>query len=267
MLGAIVGDIAGSRFEFHPLKNNWDDFELLTDGCYFTDDSVMSIAVADAFMNSQGKAELREQLVDSLHYYGAKWPHAGYGGRFGNWLRQGERNPYNSFGNGSAMRVSPVGWLASSLEEAEALAQLSAEVTHNHPEGIKGAQAVAAAIFMGRTGANRDEIKGYISRRYNYDLSRSPEQIRKTYGFDETCQGSVPEAIIAFLESANYEDALRKAIWLRGDADTQAAIAGSIAEAFYGGVPYEIAEAALRFLDDELYQKYLAWRIWIGNRS
>lgn len=267
MLGAIAGDIIGSRFEFAPLKTNWDEFDLFTERSFFTDDTVMTIAVADAFMNSADKKGFSDKLVDLMHDYGHRWPDAGYGGRFSSWIRQRKREPYNSFGNGSAMRVSPAGWLAKSLAEAEELAAASASVTHNHPEGIKGAQAVAGAIYLGREGKSKQEIRDYVSSRYNYDLSRSLDEIRENYCFDETCQGSVPEAIIAFMESSNFEDAVRKAVWLRGDADTQAAIAGSIAEAFYGGMPEHIATKSLQLLDTSLYQKYLQWDSWLKERA
>ncbi len=263
MLGAIVGDIVGSVFEFNPLQEQWDSFPLFSDKSRFTDDTVMTVAVADALRRGYGKDGLHDMFINAMHAFGNAWPRAGYGQKFARWLRERRRDPYNSFGNGSAMRVSPVGWIAKSLDEAEHLAAISAEVSHNHPEGIKGAQAVAGAIFLARSGKSKDDLREYITRTYHYELSRQLAEIRKTYRFDETCQGSVPEAIIAFLESSSFEEAVRKAVWLRGDADTQAAIAGSIAEAFYGEVPTHIANMALERLDNELYKQYLLWNMWI----
>lgn len=263
MLGAIAGDIIGSVFEFSPLEGNWDSFPLFSDKSRFTDDTVMTVAVADALMRGYGKDGLHDLFIDSMHTFGKAWLTAGYGQRFYRWITRRARDPYNSFGNGSAMRVSPVGWVARSLAEAERLAAISAGVTHNHPEGIKGAQAVAGAVFLARSGKSKEEIRDYITGTYQYDLSRPLAEIRKTYRFDETCQGSVSEAIRAFLESDGFEEAVRKAVWLRGDADTQAAIAGSIAEAFYGAVPTPVAACALERLDAALYEQYLAWNRWL----
>ena len=258
MLGAIAGDIIGSVFEFHPLTAGWNDFPLFSKRSRFTDDTVMTIAVSKALINPGD--DLKTAFIDSFHEFGSVWPKAGYGQKFKQWLMFRKREPYNSFGNGSAMRVSPVAWLAQSLEEAENLACASAEVTHNHPEGIKGAQAVAGAIYLARTGKSKEEIRAYLTGRHGYPLSRSLEEIRQNYRFDSTCQGSVPEALQAFLESSSFEDAVRKAIWLRGDADTQAAIAGSVAEAFYGGVPEEIAEECLIRLDEPLRRHFQTWQ-------
>lgn len=199
-----------------------------------------------------------------MHEYGRAYSRAGYGQRFFRWIVTGSRAPYNSFGNGSAMRVSPVGWACDSLEETERYAALSASVTHDHPEGIKGACATAAAIFLARDGAGRDAIRDYISFRYGYDLSRSLAEIRPSYRHKESCQESVPEAIIAFLESRSFEEAVRNAVWLGGDSDTQAAIAGSIAEAFYGGVPQPMRDAALALLDDRLRGDVTAWYAWLA---
>ena len=266
MLGAIVGDVAGSVYEFRPVQGDWDDFPLFTPKSRFTDDTVMTLAVADSLRLESDPSRLGAMFVDKMHEYGKKWPKAGYGMRFAQWLMFGQRDPYNSFGNGSAMRVSVLGWAASSLEEAEKLAALSAEVTHNHPEGIKGAQATAGAIYLARQGKSRQDIRDYASQRYGYDMDRSLAQIRETYRYDITCQGSVPEAIIAFLESGDFEQAIRKAIWLRGDADTQAAIAGSIAEAFYGGVPASLAEPALGTLDEGLLESYQKNRDWLNGQ-
>lgn len=258
MLGAIAGDVIGSVYEFHSWQGNWDEFPLFTNKSRFTDDTVMTLAVVDALEKGENGGNLENLLVESMRDFGHKWRRAGYGNKFFQWLASDEPRPYNSFGNGSAMRVSPAGWAAQSLAEAEALAEKSAAVTHNHPEGIKGAQSVAGAIFLARCGKSREDIRDYVAGRYEYDLARTLEGIRAAnYHFNETCQGSVPEAIIAFLESGNFEEAVRKAVWLRGDADTQAAIAGSIAEAFYGGVPEEIARETLARLDDELYDAFI----------
>ena len=266
MLGAIAGDVAGSRFEARPCQTNWDEFELFATASRFTDDTVMTCAVADALMQgAKGEKAVKSAMAASMQHWGHCYPKAGYGGRFARWLSLRETEAYNSFGNGSAMRVSPVGWVFNSLEEVERQARFSAEVTHNHPEGVKGACSVAGSIFLARTGASKNDIRAYVAGKYGYDLDRSLADIRQSYTFDVTCQGSVPEAIIAFLESENFEEAIRKAIWLRGDADTQAAIAGGIAEAFYGGVPFEIAEKALAKLDDGLRERYFKWQEWLGQ--
>ncbi len=265
MLGAIIGDIVGSIYEWHNIKVK--DFPFFSERCYFTDDTVMTIAVADALMtkaadNKQignktiSENELELEIITRLKAYGRKYPNSGYGGHFRMWLSSDEIAPYNSYGNGSAMRVSSASWLANSLEEAEKLAEETARVTHNHPEGIKGAKATASAIYLARLGKSKAEIKTYIEDTYDYDLSRTLDAIRPGYRFDVTCQGSVPEAIIAFLESHDFEDAIRNAISLGGDSDTLAAITGSIAEAAYG-IPDEIKGEALKFLDEDLRNKYL----------
>lgn len=267
MLGAITGDMAGSVFEFRPFKGDWRDVPLLAPGAGFTDDTVLTLAVADAVMKGGGDAELSRNMTDSVRGFARRYPRAGYGGRFAAWIKNSDSGPYNSFGNGSAMRVSPAGWARESLGETERLARISAEITHNHPEGVKGACAVAGAIFLARNGAGKDEIKDYAEKKWGYDLSRPLGSIRENYRFDETCQGSVPEALTAFLESDDYEGAVRKAVWLRGDADTQAAIAGSIASAFYGGVPPELASQALAKLDSFLRGKYLEWENWLKSQK
>ena len=228
MLGAIAGDIIGSRFEHNPIKTT--DFELFHPDCRFTDDSVLTMAVADHIV-------LDSDLSDTLKEYFNQYPNAGYGERFMQWASSTSREPYNSFGNGSAMRVSPVGFSLDSLDAVLDKARTTSEVTHNHPEGIKGAQATAAAIFLARTGNSKKEIKSFIETQFQYNLDQSLDTIRPQYTFDVTCQGSVPQAIIAFLESENFEDAVRKAVSLGGDSDTQACIAGAIAHAFYGKLP------------------------------
>lgn len=267
MLGAIAGDIIGSAYEFHPYRGAWQDINLFPRQAAFTDDTVMTMAMARAIMASPPSgAPLADTMIDFMHSYGQAYPGAGYGGKFAVWLRKKQREPYNSFGNGSAMRTSPFGWAYSTLEETEAMAALGAAVTHNHPEGVKGAQVVAGSIFLARNGASKEDIKAYATGKYGYNLDRSLAEIRPAYRFDETCQGSVPEAIQAFLESDNYEQAVRKAVWLAGDADTQAAIAGSIAEAMFG-VPEEIGKNALALLDERLYEDYQDWRKWLAERG
>lgn len=251
MLGAIAGDIIGSVYEFNNLKRK--DFPLFDKKCRFTDDTVMTCAVAKSLKSWVGvKSDelFMEALINNMHELGARYPRAGYGGMFANWLQSDSRTPYNSFGNGSAMRVSPVAWVAESLEEAERLARLTAMVTHNHPQGIKGAQAVAGAIYLSAQGATKAHIRDYIEKDY-YPLSQTLAQIRPGYKFDSTCLGSVPQATTAFLEASDFEDTIRNAVSIGGDSDTIAAIAGSIAEAFYG-IPDDIYDTALSFLDDYL---------------
>lgn len=250
MLGAITGDTIGSRFEFRGIKNM--NFELFGLGCRFTDDSVMTMAVAEWLL--EDPTHSHEVLEKIMVKYGETTPSIGYGGMFLRWLffpkalnKEGKRMPYNSFGNGSAMRVSAVGWLFDTLEETERVAEISASITHNHPEGIKGAQAIAAAIFMARNGKDKKEIKDYISQKYNYDLNRTCDAIRPGYSFEVSCQKSVPESIIAFLDSKDYESTIRLAVSLGGDSDTQACIAGGIAEAYYG-MPDEIVTNMANYL-------------------
>ena len=252
MIGAIIGDIIGSIYEWRNIKTK--DFQLFGKGCRFTDDSVMTIAVAEALMNGGTP----EDYVKAMKRFGKMYPNAGYGGHFRKWLRTDVSEPYNSWGNGSAMRVSPVGWRFDSLEETENAAEISAAVTHNHPEGIKGAQAAASAIFLARTGKSKSEIKVYIENKYGYDLTRTLDGIRPAYKFDFGCMGTVPEAIIAFLESVDFEDAIRNAISLGGDSDTLTAITGSIAEAAYG-VPETMRDKALSMLDEPLLEVLTRW--------
>ena len=247
LYGAIFGDMAGSTYEWHPVKNK--KFETFPIKSHFTDDTVMTLAVA-SWLGFTDRTS--DSLVKTMQYFGSLHPYAGYGRNFYNWLRDEDPQPYYSWGNGSAMRVSPCGWVAKTLHEAETLAEASAIVTHSHPEGIKGAKAVAAAIYMARIGSNKELIKDYIETAYGYNLSRTIEEIKSSgYKFDVSCQGSVPEAIIAFLESNSFEEAIRLAIYLGGDADTQAAIAGSIAEAFYG-IPASFVGAVEKRLDKTL---------------
>lgn len=252
MTGAIIGDVVGSRFEFDNYKSK--DFEMFHTECDFTDDSVMTLAIAKALTHHETITDydaFKTELVEVMHEVGRRYPQCGYGGRFLLWMMENLTYPYNSYGNGSAMRVSPVGWFAKSLEECEELAKATAEVTHNHPEGIKGAVSVAGAIYLARTGHDIDEIKKYASTFYKIDFTL--DEIRDKYGFYETCQESVPHAFEAFFESTSFEDAIRNAISIGGDSDTIAAIAGSIAEAYYG-VNEEMKETALSYLDDYLLE-------------
>lgn len=243
MLGAIAGDVMGSTREFRPVKTK--DFALFEAASSFTDDSVMTLAVAKALLTDGDYAAAMREL-------GERYPEAGYGGRFRRWLTGRIAGPYGSYGNGSAMRVSPVAWAFDSEAEVLREAAASALPTHDHPEGVKGAQATALAIFMARRGAGMSDIRKEISGRFGYDLSRRLEDIRPRYSFDETCQGTVPEALLSFLESWSFEDAIRNAVSLGGDADTLAAISGSIAEAYYGKIPGAILGPALATLDEEL---------------
>jgi ADP-ribosylglycohydrolase len=243
MIGAIAGDIIGSVHEFSNIKT--EDFPLFSPQSTFTDDTVMTVAVADSILTGKGYAA-------ALKEWGRLYPYAGYGGMFKDWLRSEGSGPYNSFGNGSAMRVSAVGFAFDTLDKVLAEAKKSAEVTHNHPEGIKGAQAPAAAIFLARTGKDKKEIKEYIENVFSYDLGATLAEIRPGYSFDVTCQGSVPQAVIAFLESSSYEDAVRKAVSLGGDTDTQACIAGGIAQAYYKTIGDDIIEKVRKVLDARL---------------
>jgi ADP-ribosylglycohydrolase len=243
ILGAITGDVIGSVFEWHNVKTS--DFELFSRRTTFTDDSVMTVATMDALLSGGDYAETYQR-------YGRRYEGRGYGGHFHGWIYESNPKPYNSYGNGSAMRVSPVGWCFDTLEATLSEAEKSAACTHNHPEGIKGAQATAATIFLARTGKSKDEIKQYVADTFSYDLGRTCDEIRPVYHFDVSCQGTVPEAIIAFLESSDFENAIRLGISLGGDSDTLACITGGIAEAFYGGVPDAIAEKVKRLLPAQM---------------
>lgn len=238
MLGAIIGDIVGSRFEWHNIKSK--DFNFFTEKNHATDDSVMTLAVAAALLESDTK-ELRSQLQRNAVFYmrkfGNRCPRAGYGGRFKKWLQNPEMEAYDSYGNGSAMRVSACGWVGRSLDEVKELSYDVTSVTHNHPEGLKGAKATAVAVFLARNGAAKEDIKSYIESHY-YKLDFTLDEIRASYKFDESCQGTVPQALQAFLEANDYEDAIRNAISLGGDSDTLAAITGAVAEAYFGLPPF-----------------------------
>jgi ADP-ribosylglycohydrolase len=243
MFGAVAGDVIGSAYEWNSVKKT--DFELFTDKSRFTDDTVLTIATASALTSDLSYSE-------AYRHFAQQNRGAGYGGMFVRWVGEPNPTPYNSYGNGSAMRVSPVAWAFETIEQVLAEAKKSAEVTHSHPEGIKGAQATASAIFMARNGASKKEIKNYIVENFQYDLNRTIDEIRPNYRFDVTCQGSVPESIIAFLEGTSWEETIRLAVSLGGDSDTQACIAGSIAEAYYGAVPQPILDAVTPMLTNEL---------------
>ena len=243
MLGAIAGDIIGSVYEWNNIKSK--EFDLFSPEAFFTDDSVLTVALAEAILNGEDYGQVMKR------YY-RRYPDAGYGGSFHQWAKGHDSKPYNSWGNGSAMRTSPVGYVFESLEEVLSKAKQFASFTHNHPEGIKGAQATAAAIFLARKEASKEMIKLYITQQFKYDLTRTIDEIRPDYEFDVSCQGTVPQAITAFIESENYEDAIRNAISIGGDSDTVACITGGIAEAFYGKLPKDIAETAMKTLDKNL---------------
>ena len=257
MYGAILGDIIGSPYEFDR-GDKTKTFPLFSNESRFTDDTVMTLAVAEAFLDARDAGDttddaLRAALIRRMQDYGARYPDAGYGGRFTKWLASDDPEPYNSYGNGSAMRVSAAGWLFQDLPAVLHAARLSAEVTHNHPEGVKGAQATAAAIFLSRTGSSKGEIRAFIQSQFGYDLSRTCDQIRPTYHHVLSCQETVPQAITAFLEGEDFEDVIRTAISLGGDCDTLGAIAGSMAEAFYG-VPDDLKAACRARLTPHLLE-------------
>lgn len=245
MKGAIIGDIIGSVYEHDPIKH--ENFQLFSAYSRFTDDTVLTIATADALLN-------QKDYGTAYKFWGRKYPHAGYGGLFKDWLDSETGNPYNSWGNGAAMRVSPIAWAFNTLEHVQSQAKRSASVTHDHPEGIKGAQAVASAIFLARCNKSKIQIQEYIAEEYKYNLLSGYEMVRKTYCSDFSAQGSVPQAIIAFLASVNYEDAVRKAVALGGDSDTQACIAGAIAQAYYQEIPKEILMVAHSIIPPEMLE-------------
>ena len=256
MFGAILGDIIGSPFEFDR-GNKSKDFELFSEGARWTDDSVMTLAVAEALMNLEEDADdnaIRDMVVVSMRKWGRKYSDVGYGARFRKWLQDPVPVPYRSYGNGSAMRVSSAGWLYDSLDKTRHIARLTADVTHDHPEGIKGAEATAAAIYMARTGYSKQEIKDYIVQEFHYNLSRTLDEIRPGYYHMASCQNTVPEAVTAFLEGENFEDVIRNAVSLGGDCDTLTCIAGSIAEAYYG-IPYRLQkECWMRTGREDMHQ-------------
>ena len=257
MIGAIAGDIIGSIYEWDRIKTK--EFPLFGQRCKFTDDTVLTVALADAILRSKDySAAMRE-------YY-RLYPRAGYGGMFRRWALSEHGDPYNSWGNGAAMRISPAGHAYDTLEETLAKAEAFTAVTHNHPEGIKGAQSVAAAMFLARTGSSKEEIREYVERTFGYDLSRTCDEIRPGYGFDVSCQGTVPEAFAAFLDAADFEDAVRNAVSLGGDSDTLACITGGIAEAFHG-VPEDISRQTLDRLDERLREITLEFIYRFGRTT
>jgi len=256
ILGAICGDIVGAPFEFSPIKSK--DFEFISDKSVFTDDTVMTIVNMLWLINLYETEcddnftmdDAKNELIDLMHEIGVKYPNCGYGGHFYGWLVTKERKPYYSWGNGSGMRVSPIGWMFDRIETVMDFAKLSAEVTHNHPEGVKGAQAIASCVFLARKGKTKSEIKKFVEDTFGYDLNRKLEDFQADYKFDVSCMGSVPEAIICFLESESYEDAIRNCVWLGGDCDTTGAMCGAIAEAFYGYFDDEMTKNVMDKLDD-----------------
>ena len=260
MLGAIIGDIVGSIYEWNNHRSK--EFELFGEKCDFTDDTVMTLAIAEGLM-AGGTVQDYTRAMQRL---GRAYPGRGYGGRFTEWLYTTSPRPYNSFGNGSAMRVAPVAWAFDTLGAVEEAARQTAMPTHNHPAGIKGAQATAAAIFMARSGCGKKEIREYIENQYGYNLHRTLDEIRPVYLFNETCQETVPEAIIAFLESTDFEDAIRCGVSLGGDTDTLTAITGSIAEAAYG-IPEELRRIAFSFLPPELKGICIRFEEWLAVKN
>ncbi len=278
MIGAIIGDIVGSRFEFNNHRSK--KFILFTDKCKVTDDSIMTLAVAKAIMETEKNLKLSSNSsVNNYYYYellkrmtirymqeiGRKYPYCGYGGMFGRWIFSDNPKPYNSFGNGAAMRISPVGFIAAAEDEAKKLSETVTAVTHNHKEGIKGAEATVISIYLAKNGASKEDIRQKINENYYY-MNLTIDAIRDTYEFNETCQETVPQAIVAFLESNSFEDAIRTAISVGGDSDTLAAITGSIAEAYYG-VPEDIKEKALTYLDEGLRSIYDEWCEFIKTKE
>jgi ADP-ribosyl-[dinitrogen reductase] hydrolase len=276
MLGAIIGDIVGSRFEFNNHRSM--DFDLFAPGCFVTDDSIMTLAVAKGIMETEKRVEssvsdyrfdgeyhhlLSEMTVKYMQEIGRQYPNCGYGGMFARWIFSDHPEPYNSFGNGAAMRISPVGFVAGTELEATSLSGTITSVTHDHEEGIKGAEATVIAIFLALNGFTKSEIRDRISNEY-YSLDFTIDEIRPTYIFNETCQKTVPQAIECFLESDSFEDAIRIAISLGGDSDTIAAITGAMAEAYYG-VPDDIRHKGLAYLDEELRSIYDQWEKFIGK--
>lgn len=256
MIGAIIGDIVGSRFEFNNHRSK--DFKLFTNDCFVTDDTIMTIAVARGLIdfkdnyNNVSESTIKDNVIKYMLEIGKQYPYCGYGNSFYNWIYYNAK-PYNSYGNGSAMRVSACGWIGKTLEDTKYLAKLTAEVSHNHPEGIKGAQVTASCIYLSRNKYTKKDIKAFVSDYYNMNFTL--DKIRSTYRFNETCQKTVPQAIQAFLESNSFEDAIRNAISIGGDSDTLAAITGSIAEAYYG-VPYDIKQKAESYMDNTLKTYY-----------
>ena len=267
MYGAILGDIIGSPYEFDR-GGKTKYFPLFSKYSGFTDDTVMTVAVADALLDAKPGDDphwIRNRLTGAMQWWGKKYPYAGYGGMFRRWLQTKDPQPYGSFGNGSAMRVSAAGWLYDTLEQTRAMARLSAAVTHNHPEGIRGAEATASAIFLARTGSTKAQIRTYLEENFHYDLSRTCDEIRPGYRHVESCQETVPEAITAFLEGESFEDVIRTAVSLGGDCDTLTCIAGSMAEAFYG-IPDALKAECLKRLPEDMREVLDRFDTWVKEQ-
>lgn len=255
MYGAILGDIIGQPYEFNR-GNKSKEFPLFSSNPHYTDDTVMTVAICDGILKAGVDSDeftMKTSMILQLQFWGHKYPHAGYGRKFYDWLASENVKPYNSFGNGSAMRVSSVGWLFETLERTREVARWSAEITHNHPEGVKGAECIASVIWMARNGKSKEEIKKYVVSEFGYDLSRTCDEIRPDYYHVESCQKTVPEAITAFLEGNDFEDVIRTAVSLGGDCDTLTDIAASMAEAFYG-LPDEMKEKCLEYTTKEMHR-------------
>lgn len=263
LLGAIAGDTIGSIYEFNPTKDY--HFELFDEGMEYTDDTIMTIAIADWLLNASVKGH--GTLCEVMRKWGSryKYPMGGYGGMFASWLSNDRREAYNSWGNGSAMRVSPVGFAFDTLEETLRYAQISAEVTHNHAEGIKGAQATATAIFLARTGKTKEDIRMQLNHMFGYNLDFTCNQIRQTYSFEDSCQKTVPQALVAFFDSKNYEDAIRLTVSLGGDADTMGAITGAVAAAYYKELPKDIIEFTWKKLPEDIREIIVAFEDRFGG--
>jgi len=255
MLGAVIGDVVGSKFEFD--RGPWTkEFTFFTRECCFTDDTAMTIAIADALMSVGKDADsetIKNACIKSMKKWGKRYPYAGYGGRFYHWVLTSDTKPYGSWGNGSAMRVSAVGDLYDTLDRTREVARLTAEVTHNHPEGIKGAECTAAVMFLARTGKSKSEIKEYVEKEFDYDITKTVDELRPFHKHDESCMDALPKALISFLEGTSYEDVVRNAISLGGDTDTIAAIAGGMAEAFYG-IPDEFRKEVRKYLPKDMLE-------------
>ena len=266
MYGAILGDIVGSRFEFD--REGWTkDFELLTFESKWTDDTVMTVAVAEALMNAGKDApvnEIKAACIKSMQKWGQKYPYAGYGSRFIHWVSSKDPRPYGSYGNGSAMRVSPVGWAYDTMERTREVARATAAVSHNHPEGIKGAECTAAVMYLARTGAGKEEIADYVVKEFGYDFSETLEQMRKRHEHVESCQDSLPKALRSFMDGESYEDVVRNAVSLGGDTDTLAAIAGAMGEAFFG-MPFDLKTQVLKNVKPDMFEVIRAFDRFIGR--
>lgn len=262
MLGAIIGDIIGSIYEFNNIRTK--EFNLFSPKCFFTDDTVMTFAIFKALLDCKGNYNNLEKFATKeMLAFGKKYPNEGYGGRFREWLHSKNPEPYYSYGNGSAMRISPVSYFAKNLDEVKELSYLITKPTHNHPEGVKGAEATAVAVWLALNGKTKEQIKEYIEQNY-YNLNFDYDDLKQNYYFNETCQETVPQAIYCFLISENFEDAIRTGISIGGDSDTLCAITGAIAEAYYG-VPEDIKNISIQYLDKNLQNLYYKFKKYIGK--